>query len=94
MGKPLYAKLKETKVKGLHGSLKILKIGKKFRWLNPRLHIVSSTRAAAQRMIKEFGAGPFLCRKIRKYPSGLVVLLIIDKNGRQQEINKDYFAVK
>ena len=80
--------LQETDVRGPRGSLKTLKVGAKFCWITPELQEFRTARAAAERMIKDYGAGPFITRVTARD----AILTFKDKNGNVQRITKEYFT--
>jgi hypothetical protein len=80
-----YVDLQETELAGPGGTYMKLKVDGQFCWINPEGE-TGTAAAAARRMIKEYGPGPFKCLKITRVPSGYVLLSFIDQEGELREI--------
>ncbi|MFH1427037.1 MAG: hypothetical protein ABIG60_00715 [Patescibacteria group bacterium] len=87
---PGYEDLLETDLKGLDGSNVKIKIGEEFIWINHKV-LGGTTATTSRRMIEEYGAGPFLLKKITLIPAGYILLVFDDKHGQERKISYRYF---
>jgi hypothetical protein len=85
--------LQETYLRGPNGRGECLKVGGKFCWITPDFQDTRTGEAAARRMIKELGEGPFVATKIERRGNGSTGLTFTDGNGKEQTIVSDYFCV-
>lgn len=91
MSKPGYVDLQETDLRGPRGSSVTIKVGEQFCWINPEIES-DPHASAARRMIKDYGAGPFVLDKITRVPAGHTLFTFTDENGNVQEITRNYFT--
>ncbi|MCK5021760.1 MAG: hypothetical protein KAR54_00735 [Candidatus Pacebacteria bacterium] len=92
--KPIYSNLKETILQEPYGSFTSIKIEvkEKISWIDPKLLFGLPTRFAAECMKEKNGKGPFVLKRITKYPNGNVILTFYNKNGEIKNINSIYFT--
>lgn len=91
MQKPGYEDLQETTLRGPRGSSATIKVGEEFGWINPELEY-GTVKAALKRMIKNYGHGPFVLKKITRVPAGYIMFTFDDQHGDEQRITRDYFT--
>ena len=91
MSNPRYMDLLETKLMGSQGLFTTINIGEKITWINPTLERMTIA-TVVERMINDYGAGPFVLEKITQIPAGSTLFTFTDKNGKKREVAKTYFA--